>query len=98
MNVTQIQGAAGGSLTLRTQVGVSLTELQMSTDSRIAFLTTATLSQGDRELWRSITNVWSRQKIQAMTGLQCGLGWADGQIDRWMDGVRGSEMHPEVEK
>lgn len=36
VNVTQIRGARG-SLTLRTQVCVSLTELQMSTDSQIIF-------------------------------------------------------------
>lgn len=64
--MTQIQGA-GGSLALHTQVCVCLAELQMSTDSQIAFLTTATLGQ-------------------------------EGRGDGWMDGVRGSEMHPKLEK
>lgn len=45
VNVTQIEGEEGLSLSLCTQV-LSLSERQISTDSRSTFLTTKTLRQG----------------------------------------------------
>lgn len=83
MNVTQIQGAAGGSLTLHTQVLVSLTELQMSTHIQIPFLTTATLGQEGRGALNNECLVMAEDTSKDRT-------------DRRMDG--GSKMHPEVER